>query len=169
MSMAKKVVGRPTTVLIIFVLLIGLGIYATTDLAIDLYPEIEPPILVVLTSYEGAGPEEIEKSLSKPIESSLSNISKVDKITSTSSKGSSTIIVEFTYGADMSEASADVRDSLDILKRWLPEEAESPIIFKFDPSMIPILGLTVSGNRTPEELREIAENIVKPRIEQVEG
>lgn len=169
MSIAKKVVGRPTTVLIIFVLLIGLGIYATTDLAIDLYPEIEPPILVVLTTYEGAGPEEIEKSLSKPIESSLSNISKVDKITSTSAKGSSTIIVEFTYGADMSEASADVRDSLDILKRFLPEDAESPIIFKFDPSMIPILGLTVSGNRTPEELREIAENIVKPRIEQVEG
>ncbi len=169
MSIAKRVVGRPTTVLIIFVILMGLGIYATTDLAIDLYPEIEPPILVVLTSYEGAGPEEIEKSLSKPIESSLSNISKVDKITSTSSKGSSSIIVEFTYGADMSEASADVRDSLDILKRWLPEEAESPIIFKFDPSMIPIMGLTVSGNRTPEELREIAENIVKPRIEQVEG
>ncbi len=169
MSIAKKVVGRPTTVLIIFVLLIGLGIYATTDLAIDLYPEIEPPILVVLTTYEGAGPEEIEKSLSKPIESSLSNISKVDKITSTSAKGSSTIIVEFTYGADMSEASADVRDSLDILKRFLPEDADSPIIFKFDPSMIPILGFTVSGNRTPEELREIAENIVKPRIEQVEG
>ncbi len=169
MSIAKKVVGRPTTVLIIFVLLIGLGIYATSDLAIDLYPEIEPPILVVLTTYEGAGPEEIEKSLSKPIESSLSNISKVNKITSTSAKGTSTIIVEFAYGADMSEASADVRDSLDILKRFLPEDADSPIIFKFDPSMIPILGFTVSGNRTPEELREIAENIVKPRIEQVEG
>ncbi len=169
MSIAKRVVSRPTTVLILFVLLIGLGIYAASDLAIDLYPEIEPPILVVLTTYEGAGPEEIEKTLSGPIEGSLSNISKVDKITSTSAKGSSTIIVEFTYGADMSEASADVRDSLDILKRWLPEDAEAPIIFKFDPSMIPIMGLTVSGNRTPEELREIAENIVKPRIEQVEG
>ena len=67
MSIAKKVVGRPTTVLIIFVLLIGLGIYATSDLAIDLYPEIEPPILVVLTTYEGAGPQEIEKSISRPI------------------------------------------------------------------------------------------------------
>ncbi|MEA1911786.1 MAG: efflux RND transporter permease subunit, partial [Spirochaetota bacterium] len=115
------------------------------------------------------GPQEIEKTLSRPIESSLSNISKVEKITSTSAKGSSTIIVEFTFGADMSEASSDVRDSLDMLKRWLPEEADSPIIFKFDPSMIPILGLSVSGNRTPEELREIAENIVQPRIEQVEG
>jgi hydrophobic/amphiphilic exporter-1 (mainly G- bacteria), HAE1 family len=169
MSLAKKVVGRPTTVFIIFVLLIGLGIYATTDLAIDLYPEIEPPILVVMTTYEGAGPQEIEKTLSRPIESSLSNISKVDRITSTSAKGSSTIIVEFTYGADMSEASSDVRASLDMLRKWLPADADAPIIFKFDPSMIPILGLTVSGSRTPEELREIAENIVQPRIEQVDG
>ncbi len=169
MSISKRVVQRPTTVFIIFVLLIGLGIYATTDLAIDLYPEIEPPILIVMTTYEGAGPREIEKTLSRPIESSLSNISKVDKITSTSSKGTSTIIVKFTYGADMSEASSDIRDSLDILKKWLPADADSPIIFKFDPSMIPIMGLTVSGNRTPDELREIAENIVQPRIEQVEG
>ena len=169
MSISKRVVGRPTTVFIIFVLLIGLGIYAATDLAIDLYPEIEPPILIVMTTYEGAGPQEIEKTLSRPIESSLSNISKVDTITSTSSKGTSTIIVRFTYGADMSEASSDIRDSLDILKKWLPADADSPIIFKFDPSMIPILGLSVSGNRTPDELREIAENIVQPRIEQVEG
>lgn len=169
MSISKIVVGRPTTVFIIFVLLIGLGIYATTDLAIDLYPEIEPPILVVMTTYEGAGPKEIEKTLSRPIESSLSNISKVDKITSTSSKGTSSIIVRFTYGADMSEAASDVRDSLDILKKWLPSGADSPIIFKFDPSMIPIMGLTVSGNRTPDELRKIAEDLVQPRIEQVEG
>ena len=169
MSIAKKVVGRPTTVFIIFVLLIGLGIYTTTDLAIDLYPEIEPPILVIMTTYAGAGPEEIEKTLSRPIESSISNISKVETITSTSAKGTSTIIVEFTYGADMSDASSDIRDSLDMLKRWLPEDADSPIIFKFDPSMIPILGLSVSGNRTPDELREIGENIVRPRIEQVEG
>ena len=169
MSISKRVVGRPTTVFIIFILLIGLGIYAATDLAIDLYPEIEPPILIVMTTYEGAGPQEIEKTLSRPIESSLSNISKVDTITSTSSKGTSTIIVRFTYGADMSEASSDIRDSLDILKKWLPADADSPIIFKFDPSMIPIMGLTVSGNRTPDELREIAENIVQPRIEQVEG
>ncbi len=169
MSISKTVVERPTTILIVFVLLAGLGIYAATDLSIDLYPEIEPPILVVMTTYQGAGPLEIEKTLSRPIENSLSNISKIDTITSTSSKGTSTIIVRFTYGADMSEAAADVRDSLDMLKRWLPEEADSPIIFKFDPSMIPILGLTVSGPRTPEELREISENIVQPRIEQVEG
>jgi len=169
MSISKRVVEKPTTVFIIFVLLIGLGIYAANDLAIDLYPEIEPPILIVMTSYPGAGPQEIEKTLSRPIESSLSNISKVDTITSTSAKGTSTIIVRFTYGADMSEASSDIRDSLDMLKKWLPADADSPIIFKFDPSMVPILGLTVSGNRTPEELREISENIVQPRIEQVEG
>lgn len=169
MSISKAVVSRPATVLIIFILLAGLGIYSATDLAIDLYPEINPPVLVVLTNYEGASPEEIEKTLSRPIESSLSNVGSVKKITSTSSKGSSIIVVEFTWGTDMSEAANGIRDSLEFIKQYLPEEAETPMIFKFDPSMIPILGLSVSGHRTPEELKKIAEDIVQPRLEQVDG
>lgn len=79
MSISKAVVSRPATVLIIFILLAGLGIYSATDLAIDLYPEINPPVLVVLTNYEGASPEEIEKTLSRPIESSLSNVGSVKR------------------------------------------------------------------------------------------
>jgi hydrophobic/amphiphilic exporter-1 (mainly G- bacteria), HAE1 family len=169
MSVSKTVVGRPTTIFIIFVLLIGLGIYSTTDLAIDLYPEIEPPILVVFTGYEGAGPEEIEKRISRPLEGSLSNVSNVESISSTSSEGSSMIMVEFTYGTNMAEAANSVRDNLEFIKGFLPDEADSPMIFKFDPSMLPIMGLTVTGNRTPEELRQIAEDIVQSRIEQIEG
>ncbi len=169
MSVSKTVVGRPTTIFIIFVLLIGLGIYSSTDLAIDLYPEIEPPVLVLFTGYDGAGPEEIEKSITRPLEGSLSNVSNVESISSTSSSGSSMIMVEFTWGTDMAEAANSVRDNLEFIKGFLPADADSPMIFKFDPSMIPIMGLTVTGNRTPEELRQIAEDIVQPRIEQVEG
>jgi HAE1 family hydrophobic/amphiphilic exporter-1 len=169
MSVSKTVVGRPTTILIIFVLLIGLGIYSSTDLAIDLYPEIEPPILVLFTGYAGAGPEEIEKRITRPLEGSLSNVSNVESISSTSSSGSSMILVEFTWGTDMAEAASSVRDNLEFIKGFLPADADSPMIFKFDPSMIPIMGLTVTGSRTPEELRQIAEDIVQPRIEQVEG
>lgn len=69
----------------------------------------------------------------------------------------------------MSEAANGIRDSLEFIKQYLPEEAETPMIFKFDPSMIPILGLSVSGHRTPEELKKIAEDIVQPRLEQVDG
>lgn len=169
MKLTQLVVNRPATLLIIFVLLVALGIYTTLDIPIDLFPEINPPILVVFSSYEGAGPEEIEKTVTRPLESALSNVSNIEEMSSTSQEGTSMIIVSFVWGTDMSEAANDVRDKIEFIKRFLPEDAETPQIFKFDPSIIPILELMVTGNRSPEELREIAEKIVQPRLEQVEG
>jgi len=170
MSMVKGVVARPTTILIIFLLLIGLGIFAMINLPIDLYPEINPPILVVFTSYSGAGPEEVERSVTRLLESALSSASGIEKVTSTSSKGSSAVIMEFSYGTDMSDASNSIRDLLERVRNYLPTGTDAPMIFKFDPSMIPIMGLMVtSDRRTPEELREIAEDTIVPRIEQTPG
>jgi len=169
MSITKTAVGKPTTIFIAFALLIGLGVFAAANLPVDLYPEIEPPILVVLTSYAGAGPEEVERTVTRPLEGSLSNVSSLKKITSTSSKGSSMVMMEFTYGTDMADASNSVRDNMELVKSYLPEGSDSPLIFKFDPAMIPIMGLMVTGNRTPEELREISEKTILPRIEQVPG
>ncbi|MDR1587427.1 MAG: efflux RND transporter permease subunit [Treponema sp.] len=169
MSIAKSVVSRPTTVFVIFALLIGLGFFALVNLPIDLYPEINPPYLVVFTSYEGAGPEEVERSVTRVLEAALSSASGLEQVNSTSSKGSSMVIMEFTYGTDLADASNSVRDALERVRRMLPESAETPLIFKFDPSMIPIMGLMLTGNRTPEELREIAEDTIIPRIEQTPG
>lgn len=169
MSLSKTIVNRPTTVIIIFALIVGFGLYSISDVAIDLYPEIDPPVLIVFTNYSGAGPEEIEKTVTRPLEGQLSNVSNIETITSTSSEGSSQIMIEFTYGTNMTEAANDLRDRLELIKDFIPEEAGTPQIFKFDPSFIPILQLEVSGNRTPEELRQIAKNVIQPRIEQVEG
>jgi len=112
MSVAKSIVSRPTTVFIIFALLIGLGVFALLNLSIDLYPEINPPFLVVYTSYTGAGPEEVERSITRPLEAVLSGVSSLEKITSTSSNGTSMVFMEFTYGTDLSEASNSIRDAL---------------------------------------------------------
>jgi len=170
MSMVKGVVARPTTILIIFLLLIGLGFFAMVNLPIDLYPEINPPILVVYTSYSGAGPEEVERSVTRLLEATLSSASGLEKVTSTSSKGSSAVIMEFGYGTDMSDASNSIRDLLERIRNYLPTGTDAPMIFKFDPSMIPIMGLMVtSDRRSPEELREIAEDTIVPRIEQTPG
>jgi HAE1 family hydrophobic/amphiphilic exporter-1 len=169
MSVVKTVVSRPTTIFIIFALLIGLGFFALANLPIDLYPEINPPILVVYTSYTGAGPEEVERSVTRPLEAVLSGVSGLEKVTSTSSKGSSMVIMEFTYGTNMSDSSNSIRDALERIRNYMPTGADTPLIFKFDPSMIPIMGLMVTGNRSPEELREIAEDTIVPRIEQTPG
>jgi HAE1 family hydrophobic/amphiphilic exporter-1 len=168
--MVKTVVGRPTTFFVVFALLIGLGFFALANLPIDLYPEINMPMLVVFTSYSGAGPEEVERTVSRPLEAVLSGVSGLENITSISNKGSSIVIMEFTYGTDLSDASNSLRDSLERIRNYLPANAQTPIIFKIDPAMMPIMGLRVtSDRRTPEELREIAEDTIVPRIEQTPG
>ena len=170
MSMVKTVVSRPTTIFIVFALLIGLGLFAMINLPIDLYPEINPPIMAVYTSYTGAGPEEVERSVTRPLEAVLSSASGLEKVTSISSKGTSLVIMEFTYGTNMSDASNSIRDLLERIRNYMPSGADAPMIFKFDPSMIPIMGLmVVSDRRTPEELREISEDTIIPRIEQTPG
>ena len=167
--MVKTVVSRPTTVFIIFALLIGLGVFSMANLPVDLYPEIEPPFLVVATVYPGAGPEEIERTVTRTLEAALSGTSNLETMTSQSAIGVSIIFMEFTYGINLSDTSLAVRDVLDRVRRFLPSGAESPMIFQFDPAMIPIMGLMVTGNRSPEELRDIADNTIVPRIEQTPG
>ncbi|MDR2029461.1 MAG: efflux RND transporter permease subunit [Treponema sp.] len=169
MSFAKTAVSRPTTIFIIFLLLIGLGIFAMVNLPIDLMPEINPPYLVVFTSYTGAGPEEVERSVTRTLEAALSSVSNLVEVNSTSSKGSSMVMMEFNYGTDLADASNSVRDALERIRNYMPTGADTPTIFRFDPSMIPIMGLMVTGNRSPEELRELAEDTIVPRIEQTPG
>ncbi|MDR1099985.1 MAG: efflux RND transporter permease subunit, partial [Treponema sp.] len=169
MSLAKMAVSRPTTIFIIFALLIGLGVFAFVNLPIDLYPEISPPYLVVYTAYSGAGPEEVERSVTRTLEAALSSASGLEQVTSSSSKGSSMVILEFTYGTDLVDATNSVRDALERIRNYMPTGADTPMIFKFDPSMIPIMGLQLTGNRTPEELRQMAEDTIIPRIEQTPG
>ncbi len=169
MLVSKTVVNRPTTFFILFALVFGFGLYTSTGLPIDLFPEIEPPILVLTTRYDGAGPEEIERRVSRPLEGAVSNVNNVEQINSTSEEGQSQLIVEFTWGTNMDEATNEVRDRLDFVRNQLPSDADSPQIFKFDPSQIPILYLQLSGNRSAEELRELAEDSVESRIEQIDG
>lgn len=169
MTLTKGIVNKPTTLLIVFVLLVGLGLYSSTSLAVDLYPEINPPFLLINSNYEGTGPEEVEKNLTRILESGLSNVGNVETMTSTSSEGNVMIFLEFSFGTDMSEAANDVRDKLEFVREYLPEEATSPMIFKFDPSMIPIMYMVVTGNREPAELYQIAEKTIQPRLEQVDG
>ncbi len=169
MNLSKLAVKRPTTMLILFILLVGFGLYTSINLTIDLYPNINPPILFLFTNYSGAGPEEVEELITRPLESALSNVSNVEKIVSTSTEGVSQIRMEFTWGRNMDEASNEVRDKIEYIKQYLPAEAETPMMFKFDPSMIPIMYLGISGNKTPEELKKLAEDVIQPRLEAVEG
>ncbi|MDR1908959.1 MAG: efflux RND transporter permease subunit [Spirochaetaceae bacterium] len=169
MSFVKTVVSRPTTIFVFFVLLLMLGAFAWVNLPLDLTPEINPPYLVVFTTYAGASPEEVERVATRTVEAAVSSVSGLESITSTSSSGSSMVMMEYTYGTDLVDATNSVRDALDRIRNFLPDGVDPPTIFKFNPSMMPIMSLQLTGNRSPEELREFAENTIVPRLEQTPG
>ncbi len=169
MSLSKLAVSKPTTVLILFIILTGLGIYSTFDLPLDLLPDMELPYIAISTSYPNAGPEEVERSVTRTLESVVSSVTGLKNMQTLSSLGSSIVLLELNYGTNLDEATNEIRDKLDLVKAFLPTDAETPIIFKMDPSMMPIMQYVVSGNRTPEELFQYTEDIIQPRMEQVDG
>ena len=168
MSLSKTAVNRPTTILILFTVLAALGMYATMDLPLDLLPDIELPYVAISTVYPGAGPEEVERRVTRPIESALSGVSGIEYLGSQSSSNSSMVYIQLTFGSNLDESMNDIRAKLDYVKGTLPDDAETPMIFKMDPTMIPIMFYAISGNRTPEELYQYADDLV-PRLEQIDG
>lgn len=166
----KTVVRKPVTMLIVFLILTFLGLYTLMDLPIDLFPDIDFPVLVVFCENEGSAPTEIEANVTRVLESALTSVSGVTNMTSSSSTGLSLITLEFDFGTDLDASTNDVRDKIELVKQYLPDEAENPTIFKFDPSMMPIVNIVVTGNnRTTEELYKMADDIIVPRFEQIVG
>jgi HAE1 family hydrophobic/amphiphilic exporter-1 len=152
---------------ILSVLLIG-GV-TLPGLAVDFLPNIERNVISVRTTYRGAGPRDIERLITEPMERALSTINNVAQITSTSREDQSRVRVEFNWGTDMSEAMNDVRDKIGLAKRALPDDAEEPLPFKFDTSMLPVMILTVTGNMPTVDLREYIVNNIQYRLEQIGG
>lgn len=169
MTLSERSVNKPTTVLMIFILLIAFGIYSMLSLPIDRFPDMELPYIAISTTYKNAGPEEVEQSVTRLLEGSLSGVSGLKQMSSQSSTGSSVIFMEMNYGTNLDEAVSGCRDKIDIVRKYLPADADTPIMFKMDPSMMPIITMGLKGNRTPEELRKIAEDIIEPKLEQLDG
>jgi HAE1 family hydrophobic/amphiphilic exporter-1 len=162
-------VDRPILVTVVFSLLVLLGGYLALQLSVALFPEINPPVVVVNTTYVGAGPETVEKSVTKILESQLINVSSLKKMTSTSSEANSLIILQFNYGYNLDTATNDVRDKLSAVSASLPDGAMSPQMFKFDPNSQPILQIAIRGNRSAEELRKLGEDQIQTVLQRVTG
>jgi len=169
MSLAKHVVSRPVTYLVVFALIIALGVYMLTLLPVDQFPKIEPPIILITTTYGESAPETMEENVTRVLEGALANVSKVEEISSTSSTGLSMIMLSFAWGTDLAAATDDVRDSLERVRDRLPDEASTPTLFKFDPSSMPILRLALRGDRSADDLYILAIDTVQAKLERIEG
>ncbi len=169
MTFSEKCVNKPVTTLLVFIIMVALGIFCIFDMPIDMYPDMDLPYILVYTTYDDAGPEEVEQSLTKTLESSLSGVSGLKEMQSQSQAGASIIFLEFDYGTNLDVAGTDVRDKIDLVRSYLPDDADSPTTFKIDPSMMPIMDIALKGELSPEELYDIAEDTIQPRLEQLDG
>lgn len=169
-SLSRLAVDRPITFLMSTLILIGFGIYGLQNLRLNLYPDVSFPTITVYTSYEGVAPEDIETLVTRPIEESVGSISGVRRIRSLSSQGASVIKLNFNWGTDLYEAENDVRKQLGFVERSIPDDAESPLVFSYDPNQEPIVVLTVTSNaRSARDLRTYSRQTLEQRVERISG
>ncbi|BDF32934.1 hypothetical protein CE91St62_10000 [Lachnospiraceae bacterium] len=168
--LSKFSVKRPYTVVVGVVLIIILGIVSFGNMTVDLLPSMNLPYAMVMTTYPGASPEEVETVVTKPVEQTMATVSNIKNVQSVSNENASTVILEFDQTANMDSVTIEMREGLDQISGFWPDEVTNPIIMKLNPSMMPVLIAAVSadGEDAAETTRIIEEQIL-PEVESVEG
>jgi len=169
LKLAEFSIKRPVALLMFYIAVVLLGFVSLRELSVDLLPNISYPRLYVVTQYPGVAPEEIETLVSMPLEAEVSRIPGLRRVESISKEGVSYMTLEFNWGIDMDFTMLHTREKLDSGRNRLPEGVENPTIVLLDPQSKPIMVLSLSGERNLLELKDFAEELVKPRLEQIEG
>ncbi len=170
MILAKFSIKRQITLLMFYAIVLSFSLFAFTQLKIDFFPDIQFPIAGVITNYQGVGPQDIENTLTRPLEEAVSSVKNIEQVNSQSFTGASIITLEFKYGTDMNQAESDIRKNIDFVRDFLPADASDPLVFVFDPSMSPIIFLSLSSQYLGQsELRKLAEDRIEPLLERVPG
>ena len=169
MSIPRLAIERPVTMFMLSGVIMLIGGLSLMRLPVDLMPDISLPSITVRVGYPGVGPLEIEELVTRPLEQALSAVAGLERIESNSQEGSSRVTLNFAWGTELNEAADDVRNRLDRVRARFPEEAEAPIMFKFDANTFPIMGVGVEGDFDRVRLREIAEHDLSQRLERVPG
>lgn len=169
-NLAKYSVDRAITVFMAVIIVVVFGIVSYTRLSTDLFPSMNIPYTVVVTTYIGASPEEVEEVVTKPLEATLATTTNIKQVTSTSQENVSLVILEFNSDANMDSAVIEMRENLDLVLSNLPDEVGSPMIIKLNPDMMPIMQFSVSKEGlTQQELTNYVNDDVLPYIERVAG
>ena len=169
MSLYASAVKKPVTTALVFLAVVIFGLFSLTRLSVDLLPEIETNMILVMTAYPGASAADIETNLSRPLENVLNSVSDLKNITSQSKENISVVTLEFNYGTDIDVATNDVRDKLDMVSSALPDDAENPIIFKFGTDDIPILVLSVTAEESMNALYKILDDKISNPLARIGG
>ncbi|MGP4072287.1 efflux RND transporter permease subunit [Piscibacillus sp. B03] len=168
MRLVNSSIKRPVGVTMIVLAILALGFVSFRNLSVDLYPDIDLPIAVVATNYEGAAPQEVEELVTKPIESSVATIEGVDTIQAQSQPGNSLVVLMFSTDTNLDNALLNVREKVDQVKGFLPDSAGEPNVLRFDPQQMPVMWVGLTGD-DKATLQELAETEVQPIFERQKG
>jgi len=169
MSLSSLSIKRSITFAMIYVFVVGFGLFGLSRLKIDLYPDVSFPVIAIITTYTGVAPADMETLVTKPIEEAVASVENIKHIRSMSKLGASLVLAEFEWGIDLDIPEKDIRNNVDFIREFLPDEATEPLIFVFDPQKMPILFMSVSGPMGPAELRELSKRQIKPALERIVG
>ena len=167
MTLADLSIKRPTFITCVIFLMLAVGWLAMNRLGVDLFPNVTFPVVVVTTPYPGAGPSEIETLVSRPLEEEIGTLAGLKRLSSTNREGVSVVIAEFSLETDIKFAEQQIRDRVGSAKRNLPDSITEPTIRRVDPSDQPVLVLSLAASLKPSELFDLADQVVKAQLEQV--
>ncbi len=169
MWLTNLAIKRPVLIWMIFSALAVMGLLALFSMKRELEPKVEFPYVTVATVYVGAGPQEVETLISKPLEDAVNSVNGVKHVDSTSQEGMSLIFIEFTLGTNVDVAVNDVRSKVDRVRSSLPQDAKTPTISKLDANSSPVFRFGMTGKREQRQLRYLAEEVVTNRLARVSG
>src|SRR5438105_8398440 len=170
MWLTRLALRNPVLILMMSLMVIALGAVALDRLPVDLFPNINIPVIRVATFYAGAGPADIEKSITQPIERAVSASPGVDRVESTSKQGFSVIGVWFNYGVNLDNAQFEVSQRVAQILNTLPPGIQQPFIIKFDITNIPVVQIALGSEELDErQLYDLAYNVIEPQIERITG
>lgn len=170
MWLTRLALRNPILILMMSLMVLALGALSTTRLSVDLFPNIDIPVIRVATFYAGAGPEDIEKSITQPIERAVASSPGVDRVESTSKQGASVVSVWFNYGVNLDTAQFEVQQRVAQIQSTLPPGIQSPYILKFDVTNIPVVQVVVRGEGLDErQLYDLTYNVIQPQLERLPG
>ena len=169
MKLPEFSVNRRVTATMMVLILVVIGGISFSRLGLDFFPDIEFPTVSVVTTYSGASSEDIETTITKPLEEIVSSVNRIKKVTSITSEGVSAVMAEFEWGTNLDFAAQDIRDQIGLYENYLPPDASDPLVVKFSFSQFPVMFWGVTSDMPPFQLKKLLEDEVKPRLERIDG
>ncbi|MDR3295166.1 MAG: efflux RND transporter permease subunit [Clostridiales Family XIII bacterium] len=169
MNFSKTAIKRPVTTIMLMLIIVVLGAVSFSGLSVDLFPKMELPVSIVLVQYPNSAPTEVETMITRPIEQQLATVENLNSLTSMSMDGMSIVVAQFENGTDMNFAGLNMREAVDLISGYLPDNATKPMVIAMNPDMMPVTSIYASGDMPLAELQQLVDDEILPAIERTEG